>query len=212
MRAFIVLWILLLALPKAFAEEGQKDFIESLVEGHQDEVRSRFDQSITLTFFDADILQALGGRRKGKLVIDVFKGIWNLPDEVVVSVFICHELGHILGNVSIGEALEGTGGSTHFDPLDNVEGEADYFSGKCIRNTWDALGPIDLLAVARNALELIYKEEIDEGRAHQREFKGINPGYPDKDCRLLSVKAGLMGWPRPKCWYNPADLDTEDIF
>jgi hypothetical protein len=122
----------------------------------------------------------------------------NKDDDVVTVV--CHELGHMLGSRSPGVTQAGFA----------LEGESDYFAGKCavryyttVRNMSLARAQQAAYLGAQQSFSSLYQIRIDANKARSHEYPGIAPKYPTPECRVLSVYHGAMGWSRPKCWYNP---------
>ena len=69
-------------------------------------------------------MQILGGHNsQGKIVLEVYSGaLKNFDEDQIVSA-ICHEMGHILGKLTLNDA----GIHGRVISVDAVEGEADYF-------------------------------------------------------------------------------------
>lgn len=183
---------------------SREKFIQALIAPYQAEAVRRLGQPIALKMhWDSNIQQALGGHdSSGHLVIEVYAGIAQLPLPMM-SYVLCHELGHILGEVPM--AAIPPNQRLHVDLRDSVEGEADYFSGRCLRQ----LAPpnqapeLTVLQTAKVGLETINHESLPWPLPSLPPYPGINPSYPKPECRLLSVLAGAKGNPRPLCWYNP---------
>lgn len=179
--------------------------IQNLVANHQPEIVRRFGEAVQLKFLNGDVQQANGGHdSSGHLVILVYGGISKLPPPMV-SYIICHELGHILGEVPLAK-IPADQRKSAFDLRDSVEGEADYFAGRCLKKFFsNGQNPtLTALATAKLALEKIMSAHLPWPLPAQAPYPGINPSYPEPACRLLSVVAGTTGAPRPACWYNPS--------
>ena len=200
--------------------QEKKRIITQIYDKYRDQIISRYGKDVELIFHPADVLQMTGGHnRDGELEITVYAGVLKKLDELAIVQAMCHEVGHILGEVTMRDA----GSAGPYNPLDSVEGEADYFSGSCSRQYFDN-NPIsnnilqssycsinhnacnEAVMAARSVLLALYGKEVDEELAYDSVYSenlGINPSYPNASCRLLSVIAGIQETARPKCWYNP---------
>ena len=187
-----------------------KDAIRAVVDGYAGESARRYGTPIQLVFDDADIAQATGGIVRGGIPeITIYAGLIKgmTAEEAVAAA--CHEIGHVLGRVAF-ESLPDQRPASSDSNKDSVEGEADYFSGRCVydhlRRAFDA-PEAEAAALAADivtrTLEKIYGTKIDYRTAEGEIFPGIDPSYPDKECRLLSAISGVGLRQRPKCWYNP---------
>lgn len=185
--------------------EEKTDFIRSLVAFRQLQVENRFNQGIELKFTSSCLLQAQGGHDfQSKIVLVISRGILAKLNRAEIAAVTCHELGHILGSVTLAD----TGETSMFNKLDSVEGEADYYAGKCLLN---ALNKDFRLAeeTFKTLFSKLYRTDaFNLEQAARTVFtmnRGINSTYPNQDCRLWSSISGLYGLERPKCWYNPID-------
>lgn len=190
------------AAPRLFADSSAAErYVTQIVEMYQTESMQKFGKKIQLTFYKGQSLQAIGGFNGDKVVIDVFGGILQLPKEQIAFV-TCHELGHIFGSVPLGNDRPDS--KKHIDPRNHVEGEGDYFGGKCLARLAEIenMNPDLLFKGSVAFLQSIYRRPIKDLRTIP-DFNGIDKEYPDFECRVLSVGAGMLDKPRPKCWYNP---------
>lgn len=154
---------------------------------------------------DCRFIQAYGGHdTEGRPHVTFFPGLLREFSSNAVLFTLCHELGHLFGQVTPQEA----GVVTKYDMRDSLEGEADYFAGSCVLG---ALRDESLaLEASREALQKFMGPtvDIDPARAMKKKYrkgKGIDPEYPNPDCRLLTIENGIRDLPRPACWYNPKD-------
>lgn len=185
--------------------EGKTELIRSLVSSRQLQVEQRFNQQINLKFNSGCLLQVQGGHdSQSKIVLIIYQGILAKLSRAEVAAVTCHELGHILGIVTLAD----TGVTTHANKLDSVEGEADYYAGSCLLNALNGD-----LRLAEDAFHTVFRkiyrtETFNLEHAADAVFtggRGINSSYPSQDCRLWSSISGLYGLERPKCWYNPVN-------
>lgn len=206
---FFIPLLLLLATSVSSAQSQDEvlrrtRMIEAIVENYQGEAVARFGHRIELTFSPTNsMLQALGGwDNNGKLLIAVYGGILALPAAAIPAV-ICHELGHIFGEVPFSRLPPNR--RPGMDLKNNVEGEADYFGGRCLVRFFAGHAQAHQLALAsaKATLETISSRNISWPLPPLLPFNGINSGYPAPECRLLSMFSGIYGRQRPKCWFNP---------
>lgn len=140
---------------------------------------------------NAEIVKTVSGP-----VITVLGGMIRHPlmSKNVLSLLLCHELGHYLG----GPPLKSRNGWS------STEGQADYYAGeKCAREL--GLNEEEFFESAL-MLTRIYAEVTREGYPQldkcdesivQRTFYG----YPKVQCRLDTMIAGWKNEKRPVCWY-----------
>lgn len=184
-------------------QQKNMDIIEEIVAKYDPYAYSKHQQSIQLKYHlnSCDTFQLLGGHNKeGKVVLEVYSGALKNFDEKSIVTGICHEIGHILGEIT----LEDAGVSGRVISQDAVEGEADYFAGKCTFDFFKDMAKTKL--AIRSTYETLYRKEIDESLALTEKYtkgNGIHPSYPSAECRLLSAFLGLENKLRPSCWYNP---------
>lgn len=127
--------------------------------------------------------------------IVVYRGMLEHPkiDEAELGLVLCHELGHHLGGAPTAAR----------DGWAACEGQADYWS---TLNCFKAFRPNDDgQQVALRLTELYASmghgaspslECRDEQRPPRTQF-----GYPGPQCRLDTLVSGLVGGPRPACWF-----------
>jgi len=131
------------------------------------------------------------------IVLSVWGGMigHSLMTPDTFQLLLCHELGHLLG----GPPLKSKNGWS------STEGQADYFSGSCIKNL--GLSEEEFLEAALN-LGKIYAQVTGQAepsltRCDESSVTRTNYGYPQVQCRLDSILAGWKEQPRPGCWYFP---------
>jgi hypothetical protein len=149
--------------------------------------------------------------------------VLNNPD--VLSVILCHEVGHFLGGAP--KQLRGNSGLRSWS---SAEGEADYFAGaKCVSHV---LGeppggdPRSRAHAASLAATLLYSDVTGFTKPSLDSHDGsvapetILNGYPAIQCRLDTIVDGLAcpipdteplddedpsisACGRPACWFRP---------
>jgi hypothetical protein len=202
----IALLLFTLSSQNAFAENSEitakKELVQSIVGKFQTRVVQKWGQPIKLKFVTDNVLQATSGFvKKNKPEIEIYDGALALP-EFPLATIVCHELGHILGDVphSLIEKVAGPDSDLRV----SVEGEADYFSGKCMRELYSTTTTLEYLTDSfAYVLSEIDGHNVKPGENFLRDFNGINNDYPEPACRLVSFEKGLNLEPRPKCWFNP---------
>jgi hypothetical protein len=182
--------------------------IEAVIEMHQEASAKKHGQNIQFKIVNDKSHNAYGGTRGGFPSIVIFTGfIEDYTSDELVTV-ICHELGHILGSVAFKDSTFRQTSSQAQNP-DAAEGEADYFAGGCLMRY---LGSVEssstnfislAMSFATSTYEKIYSSKIDPLLANNQTVSGIFGGYPSKECRLYSLHLGILGQPRPACWFNP---------
>lgn len=164
----------------------------------------RYDHRIDLNFIEEDELNAYATwNPMGQISVNFFNKLLQSFTMDEVQLVVCHELGHLLGNLSHREI------GSKSSPL-SVEGEADYFAGKCLVYTFMELEGFDrngaqekAFLAALGAYSKLYETDAHARHAEGMRYDGINPSYPEPACRTLTVWNGAEDLPRPKCWYNP---------
>lgn len=123
-----------------------------------------------------------------------------VDDEALAT--MCHEMGHLFGERFF-TTVSGLA----------VEGEADYFAGKCLMKYLTEVRGMSSRRATAAAEEIAKGEAVAfaQGRltwerGYLTFYEGINRSYPPDECRLLTVLHGVWGWKRPACWYNPKDM------
>lgn len=183
--------------------------VQSIVETYQPLALERFSKEIDLQLSDTTdcrYIQAYGGHDKeGLPYVKFFPGLLREFSPNAVLFTLCHELGHLFGSVTPKDAgLK----KSEFNMQDSLEGEADYFAGFCVLNQLKAEGLA--IEAGKEALQKFYGSTVrlDSDLERETEYKkkrGIDPEYPNPNCRLLTIERAVRGEPRPKCWYNPKD-------
>jgi hypothetical protein len=177
--------------------------VQEIIAIHQKDARALLGREIALKIYETNEAPnahaSYLGPNNGPMITYFSTLLYLNKDDDVVTV-VCHELGHLLGSRKPGQTNAGNA----------LEGEADYFAGKCavryfttVRNMSLSRAQEAAYSGARQSFSSLYKIRIDANRARTQEYPGINPTYATPECRVLSVYHGAMGWNRPKCWYNP---------
>ena len=192
----------------AKAEAPIRTVMRQLVDYYVAEGRLRYNHKIDLYFIEEDQINARAEYDGVKVRIGVFKKLLEVMSTDEALVVVCHELGHALGELPIGNfkpEIPGRGKN----PL-SLEGEADYFAGKCAVDYYINFEGLDpngaqekAFFAAFDMFGKLHETSIDTKKAERSTYNGINLSYPDPNCRTLSAWAGAEGKPRPKCWYNP---------
>jgi hypothetical protein len=185
----------------AAAQTPNAVFIQEIVARFQPVIVARHGRPLTLFFYKEDWFQAATGwnKKENSLKMSIYGGVLNLP-ELERAAVTCHELGHILGDVPLSAIPNYE--ETKFDPRDSVEGEADYFAGRCMLVLYPKTEHTELINSFVNIVEKASGEKL--GHFEQLfDFKGINENYPTPVCRVHSFESGLKLRERPTCWYNP---------
>jgi len=192
---------------KAADQSGIREVIRQLVALYQADGRLRYNETIDLGFIEEDIVNAaaLWNPATGDIGLRFFRKLLADFTPAEVTFVVCHELGHILGDV----AHSSIPNRIKESPF-SIEGEADYFAGKCAVSYFYEIEGLDYdgaqektFFAAASAISKLYEVEALGQKAVHDRFDGINPTYPDPSCRVLSIWNGAEGKPRPKCWYNP---------
>lgn len=177
--------------------------VATILKRFEPAIVARHGETMRLRLYKTGFVQASGGfhATTKKLEMKVHSGVFDLS-ELHVATAICHELGHALGDLPY-SAIPNAGETT-FDVRDSVEGEADYFGGKCMRILYglNAEKEIAITKAYTDVMAKISNRSIGSSE-NLPNFTGINPDYPAPECRVLSFKQGLTLGERPKCWYNP---------
>ncbi len=131
------------------------------------------------------------------VVIEVWGGMLNQGrmDEDVLTLLLCHELGHLLG----GPPLKSRNGWS------STEGQSDYYSAASCANI---MGMSDVTFYqSAEKLTHIYADVTGESYPELRTCdpsirERTNFGYPSVQCRLDTLVAGWTKKPRPHCWFK----------
>jgi hypothetical protein len=181
----------------AIAQTTKAKFVQSIIEKFQPQIISRVGQPLRAEFY-AEPFFTLGascGGAKSYPHMSIYSKILELPD-LSLAAAVCHELGHILGDVSPNTIHK----KSQYDPRDSYEGEADYFAGKCMHTLYQKTDRSILIAAFAYPVGMVTASKTGSGDI---KFNGINEGDNFLECRVLSYENGLDLKPRPKCWYNP---------
>jgi hypothetical protein len=196
----------LLLLSSGFINSAQATEVETVQEIiaiHQKDARALLGREVALKFFQTNEAPnahaSYMGPNNGPLITYYSTLLYLNQDDDVVTV-VCHELGHLIGSRKPGMTPSGNA----------LEGEADYFAGKCAVRYFTTMRGMSLSQAqqaafngARSSFSSLYKIRINADQARFQEYPGINQTYASPQCRVLTVYHGAMGWNRPKCWFNP---------
>lgn len=175
----------------------KRELVRDIIEPYEIAIQERYGAQLTLHYDSRPVINAgaaAGGGVDGGPQMIVFDGLLEIMENEEIVFVICHELGHLLGRVPLIRDGENLG--------INVEGEADYFGGKC---AYEFFGQDEQRAVesARYSLAKLNRERTIAEAALCRNFDGVSMNYPEHDCRVLTAMHGARGLQRPSCWYNP---------
>jgi hypothetical protein len=202
--SFLVLALLFLSTSGiTSAQATEVETVQEIIAIHQRDARALLGREVALKFFQTsqapNAHASYMGPNNGPL-ITYYSTLLNLNKDDDVVTVVCHELGHLLGSRKPGQTNAGNA----------LEGEADYFAGKCAVRYFTTMRGMSLsqaqqaaLSGAQQSFSSLYKIRIQPNIARYQDFPGINQTYPTPECRVLTVYYGAMGWNRPKCWYNP---------
>lgn len=190
------------------ASSAKLGMLSDLVESYQDRIMQRYGERVRFELVpttDCRRISANSGHRQdGSFSISISPGAVDYFSADALVLVGCHELGHILGEVTPLEA----GVTSRFDPRDSLEGEADYFAGSCARDSLNA--PERVLLAGMEVLRFLHGQNyvFNLRKASKRVYRrlnGIDPEYPNPSCRLLSIQRGAENGARPSCWYHPRE-------
>ncbi len=188
-------------------EAPVRQVMRQLVDYYIAEGRLRYNHKINLDFIIDDAVNASANYDGRKVWLELNTGTLEAMTADQSLIIVCHELGHALGDLPHGNFEPDNGGMRN--PL-SLEGEADYFAGKCAVDYYMNVEGLDYNGAQEKtffaAFEMfgnLYETTIDTKKAARSTFNGVNLDYPDPNCRTLAVWAGAEGKARPKCWYNP---------
>jgi len=189
----------------AFAQ-NEMEVAYDVISMYQPEVRQKYGKEIHLSIDQTDKKpNSFVSENFNSIEIEVRSTSLEAFSDKVVAATICHEVGHVLGVKYKSEEYYLSGGVGFA-----VEGEADYFSGKCLMrylteklnlSTYEAQD--QALELAKLRFSVYAKGRINYQKAATRSCQGIDMDYPDYDCRVLTVARAIRDEARPSCWYNP---------
>lgn len=185
------------------AQATETEIVKDIITLHQADARQILGREIALRIYETtekpNAHASYSGPNNGPLLTYYSSLLLEQSDDDVVAV-VCHELGHFLGSRAPGVTRIGNA----------IEGEADYFAGKCAVRYYRAIRGMSLADAqdatadaAQKTFQNLYKIRIDPNTARVQQNMGINQSYSKPDCRVLTVIHGAMNWARPACWYNP---------
>lgn len=201
------LFFLILFLPAiSHSQDTGEEAVIDMIALHQDEVRMKTGHEVEVIFDPAQRFRATAKIYPTGPVIKFYASMVEQLTPLELVTIACHELGHILGEIRHANIIGG--GIRTF--REAVEGEADYYAGKCLRNYLEVTGVRkNSVKVAGEIASRTYQKLLQQNapiQAHLAErtrIIGILPAYPNPECRLLTVLRGIEGSSRPECWYNP---------
>jgi len=204
MRLITTVIITLKFLTNLASATTKMEIVRDIVNSYQSQMYDRYNVGIDLQFDEnSDMLQATAGPDENNNPQIIFHGgaLKKLELDEIVFV-ICHEIGHFLGRVH----FKDTDFNPPIDPPLNyelsLEGEADYFGGKCSAKYFN--DPYKAIDAARRAYSKVIESRVEIGGRYIHEiFDGVNGQYPTSECRLQTATNGALGHKRPACWYNP---------
>jgi hypothetical protein len=197
MKILFLLFSLL--IPKAQANE--LEIIHDVIALHQKEARAKYGFEIAFKIEDSpDVNAYVTSTDDGSKPLIVFmSGFLKLVNDDEILLGVCHEVGHILGEMSFGTRSQIA-----------FESEADYFAGKCAVRYYQSKGKSfsraqeSAVQMFRKTFPRLLKERLHPQRALSKYFEyEIDSEYAEGDCRLLSTIHGALERRRPSCWYNP---------
>lgn len=200
MNLFTLLALLTLVFqvaPTLASDEIQT--LKDLKNLYRPEAMAKYGKPIQISIENSAKMNAYAFARFGSPQLTISSGaLKQLHDDEVIST-ICHEIGHLFG-VRHKWTVSGLA----------IEGEADYFAGSCIVRFLRQVRGMSPDRAEREAIEIAEHEAVAFARsrlnwekAYLEAHGGIKRGYPNRECRLLTVIHGIKGWKRPQCWYNP---------
>jgi hypothetical protein len=197
----IALTVIGLGLQSNANAQTKMEMIKQLIGTYQNSSRQYLQSEIGFAIDPVNEINAYVEFDDRPLIV-LFEGLMRAFDNDQVLAVVCHEIGHVYGEV--------------FDEDDWFagEGEADYFAGKCIAEYLQRFRRMSTYEAQRTAawigkktMSSLYEVRTNQLRAKVQYYEGISSDYPDPDCRALSIAAGAYNQPRPSCWYNPAAID-----
>jgi hypothetical protein len=205
--AIFALTVSIVSAPFARAADEPlvRQVVRNVVALYQGDAHLRKYNGIQLKFIEEDVVNAQADYDGKNATVSFFRKLLTdmTADEVIIAA--CHELGHVLG----GMPPHRIGQGDERDPL-SIEGEADYFAGRCAVQYYRDIEGIDTAGAqektffaAVGLFEKLYEVRVNAQKAQTDRYKGVNLGYPEPSCRALSVWSGAERVRRPACWYNP---------
>lgn len=166
--------------------------------------------------------------KKDRLPIKIQIGKAYRPDEFLYV--LCHELGH---GIASGQKIpRGSSYKWEKPKKDYVEGEADYFSVKCMKKylknyyidksitsvagndvrsaCQDAKDKEDCLFILNSVKRALTLGKDDSyARTDNSKVSYTLTGYPSKQCRLDTIRNSYFRKKRPRCWHShtPSFID-----
>lgn len=178
---------------------------ETLVETYQARIQEKYSQRVEIVY-QSDACTSTGMaigfyKGTGPLQLTIGHGSLTLTSAPAMLTAVCHEIGHLFGEITPRSFGVDNGPSSDFA----VDGDADYFSAHCSREFFRQQNiTVDPLLAAREMIQSIHPgQSFSEAEARGQSFSGIDLHHPEASCRLLTFGAGLRNEPRPSCWYNP---------
>ncbi len=169
----------------------------SFSERYQKILKSKYRKDLVINLAPLDPkLNAEIIKSDKEFVISIYGGMLTHPkmNSMVMSLLLCHEIGHILG----GEPLRSIKGWS------STEGQADYYSSyTCAQDL--KLTSTDFYQAAFDLVS-IYAEATNDtppnsDQMDESEVSSINYGYPKAQCRYDTLISGWNKDTRPRCWF-----------
>ncbi len=196
--ALFGLLVCLFSLAPAHARD-ELETIYELLELYRPESMEKYGKPIAFKLKKNSDMNASASARLSAPTITITTGaLKSLIDDEAVST-VCHEMGHFFGERLV-STISGLA----------VEGEADYFSGRClikyltkVRGMSQSRAIAEAEEIAKHETAAFAQGRLQWQKAYLDFYEGVNDSYPANECRLLTVLHGIWGWKRPACWYNP---------
>lgn len=200
MRILLVSFLFLVPFAHAGDLESKKRFVHNFVERYQSAIEKRMGHRLWVNLIESDRFHAsVETDAMDSFYMEIHTRVLERMTERQLNFVLCHEIGHVLGEVTFAD-IPPEKNRYKLDGRAGVEGESDYFAGRCLRETVEFEAAVE---AARDVFIMLKGGPIDPEKAVEQKADGIDPEWPSSECRLLSVIRGYRGEPRPACWYNP---------
>lgn len=173
----------------------------------------------SLSNFDFDLVHAsYVAYGNNHHVINIFGGVIDLPQMSIdgLATVICHEIGH------------GLGGAPYDHEGSSVEGQCDYYATSiCLQKIFETYEStyrpltdqeasichgdqmcLRVMAAIRDGSMQIFNHNLkvnlsilDVDDSVVQEINKDERYYPSPECRMMTMRNGVLGLPRPSCWY-----------
>lgn len=148
--------------------------------------------------WDDGTVNAYASRDGDVCHVEMFGGFARYPG-MTKSAFtdvICHEVGHHLG----GEPKYG-------GEWASCEGQADYWAQECMDYVAPGKAHAAGLVLGKTLAELSGEPEPSYSTPDQSKVQSTYCGHPTAQCRVDTYLAGILGNPRPSCWYAESNQE-----